>query len=360
MKIELKDEPDIVKELREEERSGILSSKSRNEYNDLRYPDGSDINPSRRHQTDDNGPMKCNTIQVSVDYERKLLEAEEKYEKIFRLSPEAIVLIDKNGVLVDMNERLFDWLEYRTDEVIGNTILELPFLTVDEKMKAKKNFLTRMSGKEVASYELEFIAKNGEKKIGLVRGVPIKDELRNITHSLLMISDVTERRKADERLQNTLKQLQELEFIVNHSGAVAFLWRAAEGWPVEFVSENITLFGYTKEELLTGKISYGALVHKDDFSRISEEVIKYSSQGVKEFTQEYRIYTKTGEIRWVDDRTWIRRDDSGTITHYQGIILDITDRKQVEEELKKVHETLSELNKKLEQEIREKSTETKT
>jgi PAS domain S-box-containing protein/putative nucleotidyltransferase with HDIG domain len=52
---------------------------------------------------------------------------------------------------------------------------------------------------------------------------------------------------------------------------------------------------------------------------------------VPEFTQEYRLLTKTGEVRWVEDRTWVRRDEAGNITHYQGIVIDITERKQAEQ-----------------------------
>ena len=69
--------------------------------------------------------------------------------------------------------------------------------------------------------------------------------------------------------------------------------------------------------------------------RIAEEVSRYSEEGRKEFTQEYRILTKSGKIRWIDDRTWIRRDPEGIITHFQGIIIDITERKEAEQKLKK-------------------------
>jgi PAS domain S-box-containing protein len=44
----------------------------------------------------------------------------------------------------------------------------------------------------------------------------------------------------------------------------------------------------------------------------------------------YRLFTKQGKIRWVDDRTYIRRNEKGDITHFQGIIMDITERKLAE------------------------------
>lgn len=45
----------------------------------------------------------------------------------------------------------------------------------------------------------------------------------------------------------------------------------------------------------------------------------------------YRLFTKNGGIRWMDDRTYIKRNQAGEITHYHGVLLDITDRKRMEE-----------------------------
>jgi len=57
--------------------------------------------------------------------------------------------------------------------------------------------------------------------------------------------------------------------------------------------------------------------------------------GEDEFSQEYRIVTGSGDTRWIDERMWIVRNDKGLITHYEGIVIDITERKQAEERLEK-------------------------
>lgn len=131
-----------------------------------------------------------------------------------------------------------------------------------------------------------------------------------------------------------LSQAQPGMFIEN-SPVVLFRWRATEGWPVEFVSENVTQFGYTPKELLSGQTPYASIIHPDDLERVGQEVTAYSVNGPDSFRQEYRIITKNGEVRWTDDWTEIKRDATGRITHYQGLIFDITERKQSEDDLAK-------------------------
>lgn len=133
--------------------------------------------------------------------------------------------------------------------------------------------------------------------------------------------------------------LQEAYDIINKSPAVAILWKNEPGWPVEFVSENVEhLFGYTAEELLARMVSYDQIVCPDDLDRVAQEVEKYSSEAERvSFTHEpYRVVTKSGQVKWISDNTCIRKDENGKITHYQGIVEDITEFKTSEEEKERI------------------------
>ncbi|MGA1193114.1 MAG: ATP-binding protein [Kiritimatiellia bacterium] len=138
-------------------------------------------------------------------------------------------------------------------------------------------------------------------------------------------------REARAALDAANRRRAELESIINKSPAMVFLWRAAPGWPVEFVSDSIRQLGFTPDDFLAGGMPFSQIVHPADLIRVGREVEGYSASGVDEFEQQYRIFNKRGEVRWIDDRTWIRRDEHGTITHYQGIVMDITDRKLADE-----------------------------
>lgn len=148
----------------------------------------------------------------------------------------------------------------------------------------------------------------------------------NISFALDKFEEEANRRQAEEALHQA-------GLVIENSPAVVFRWKAAAGWPVELVSDNVAQFGYTPEELLSGETPFSSIVHPDDREQVAHDVQRYSASGVTHFQQEYRIITPDGDTHWVDDRTTVERDANGNITHYHGIVIDITERKRTEEKL---------------------------
>ncbi len=172
---------------------------------------------------------------------------------------------------------------------------------------------------------------------------PISPDMDAILEGLSRaIALVIQKDIAERALAENFKKRKELEFIVNHSPAVVWLWKAEENWPVEFVSENVSQFGYSADDFTSGRVPYASIVHPDDLPRVGAEVEQYTHENRAEFPQEYRIFTKSRDIRWIDDRTWVRRGTDGSVTHYQGIIVDISERKKAEEALRKAYKDLQE------------------
>jgi PAS domain S-box-containing protein len=146
-----------------------------------------------------------------------------------------------------------------------------------------------------------------------------------------IIVDITEQKKEDKALLDGALEMREaLETVINSSPVIVFFWKAEEDWPVEFVSENISRFGYDVDDFLSGGMTYAEIVHSDDLEQVRQGMAESTGSGSSFFTQEYRILTKEGQVRWVDERTRIQRDDSGEITYLQGIIIDITEKKVIE------------------------------
>lgn len=159
-------------------------------------------------------------------------------------------------------------------------------------------------------------------------------EFEDIQYLFSFVRDVTERRNSEEALRkytNELKHSNEMQQalgnIVNSSPMVVFLWRVEHNWPVEFVSENISQFGYSAEEFTSGELLYGEIVHPDDLEKVQARSNEFIESQHSCFNQEYRILTKSGELRWVNERTFIQREED-EIEFIEGIIVDITCSKQ--------------------------------
>ena len=86
---------------------------------------------------------------------------------------------------------------------------------------------------------------------------------------------------------------------------VIFRWSLAEGWPVEFVTENVAeLFGHAAERFLNGAIAYASVIHPDDLAAVSAEVVEHLKNGPDAFKHaDYRIVRSDGKERWIQDHT---------------------------------------------------------
>ncbi|MGC9779739.1 MAG: PAS domain-containing protein [Candidatus Heimdallarchaeota archaeon] len=134
-----------------------------------------------------------------------------------------------------------------------------------------------------------------------------------------------ERLQAEEALEEAFHERQEINRIIELSPAVIFLWHNEEDWLVEYVSKNVNIFGYNPDEFYSGKI-----IHPNDLE--VEPILNYNHD-VSPYTSplEYRIITKDGKIKWVIEYSTPRVNKEGKITHYYGLILDITERRKQEE-----------------------------
>ncbi len=128
-------------------------------------------------------------------------------------------------------------------------------------------------------------------------------------------------------MSSQLNELRLLRSVLNNGPAVVLVWRFDEKWPIHFASNNVSQFGYAAEDLLSGRLSWWNIVHPDDASRLRTDVVEHRDSASDEFHQSYRLVTAEGVVRWVEDHTAVIRNQQGKATHFQSILLDITERK---------------------------------
>lgn len=126
--------------------------------------------------------------------------------------------------------------------------------------------------------------------------------------------------------------------IVENSNVVVFEWTLDLNTPTKYVSDNITQFGYVPEDFYSGDFTdYWNFVHPDDREEIKKSLREAREKG-KLYNHTYRILTKTGEVRWVEERIIYEKNSDGELVHEKGILIDVTETKKLQEEVERSKE----------------------
>ncbi|MCX5813875.1 MAG: PAS domain S-box protein [Proteobacteria bacterium] len=135
--------------------------------------------------------------------------------------------------------------------------------------------------------------------------------------------------------QKLIKRLNDYQEIINRTPVVVFVWRIVPDHSIEFVSDNVQKYlGYSAEDFISGRVLLTDIIYPEDMPSFEAEHTSCRQPGGQEFVRQYRLKTKSGEYRWFEDRTSELVDESGNATHCQSIVIDITERKLMEDRLR--------------------------
>jgi len=141
-----------------------------------------------------------------------------------------------------------------------------------------------------------------------------------------------------KQIEKTLRhrELEHRTLIQNIPGMV---YRAYPDWSAEVVSGCKRLCGYTGTEVNAKEMNWLSIVHPDDVNQVRKTGTKLINT-TKTVVQCYRIIAKLGEIRWVEDHKTPLFSKAGQFLGLEGVVFDITDRKQAEINLQRAHEDM--------------------
>ncbi|MEI7660983.1 MAG: PAS domain S-box protein [Bacteroidota bacterium] len=253
-----------------------------------------------------------------------LIQSEEKYRTIYENIQDVFYQVDMNGMIVDISPSVRYFSEFNRDEIIGTPAENLYGNLFDRKI-----FLETIAQKgEVRDYELMIKSKNGTVKHVSVNAKIIRDANGNHHHTDGLIRDITDRRLAEQVLNETLSELKKSQEIAQLGN-----------WKAEFGSELFTgseeccrIFGFPAN-YQAGFKEVLDCVHPDDRERMRGEFRNLMETGVQ-FKTEFRINRAvTGEARTILTVGEIQYDSQGTPYAMFGTNQDITERKLAQEEL---------------------------
>ncbi len=251
--------------------------------------------------------------------EEKLRDSEEKYRNLVENINEVIYSIGDKGIVTYVSPYIESFIEYSPDEVIGHHFKE--FIYKKDVRRLKEGFISVMSGKSISN-EYRILTKSGEIKWMHTSSKPIFKGDRIIgVHGV--ITDVTEKRKAEEELKKSesksraiLDAIPDLMFRLNKDGVfIDYKAKREEDLylpPSEFLGKNI-------DDVLPNNLVKLVKYH-----------IKRALETGTVQVFEYQLEVK-GELRDYEARMVISGEDD-----VLSIMREITERKKMEEELVKV------------------------
>ena len=266
--------------------------------------------------------------------EEALRKSEERFATIFRNSPVGIsVTTIPDGRIVDVNESILYMLGYCREEVIGHTSVELNiWANPEERARAMKLLREQRT---VRNLEVSFHTKSGEIRQGLTSFELIV--LDGKPHLLAMTHDITERKQAEEILRETQMRLG---LAVKAANVGLWDWNLKTN-KVFYSREWKRQIGYEDQEISNDFSEWQSRVHPDDLDHLLSTIQAYLKNPWPNYEVEFRLRHKDGSYRWILTQASLLMDNDGKPYRMLGSHVDITERKQVEEELRQSEERFS-------------------
>jgi PAS domain S-box-containing protein len=267
----------------------------------------------------------------NIDKQKKtellLAESEAKYRDLFDMSSDLIQSIDTEGNFLYVNNSWKNVMGYSDKEVKKLNLFSLihPDSKAHCSLLFKQIIETGVCIDERVVYELE--AKNGNKII--VEGsIGIKKDNGRVLSLESFLRDVTKQKEIEKKLVEREKTLRQITETLTD---VFYLYNITEN-KYEYISSNCdVVLGANSEFFYSGKSHTKNFVHLEDAKQLLE--VNHEVSSGKPYSIDYRIIVDD-KIRWINEKSYPIKDESGTVVANSGICRDITDFKSASETIK--------------------------
>lgn len=257
---------------------------------------------------------------------------------VIDLIPELIYAKDVKSCFVLANQAVADLMGVSSpSDLIGKQDSHFFPVSLWAKYYADEQAIVNGQKDSIYSEEASIDVNTGKEKWLNTSKMPLKSSSGDIVGVVGIGSDITDRKHLQDKLLL-------LGSIINQSPTVALLVRITEPWTIEYVTENVSLFGYSKESVQFNK-SYKELVHPDDFEIVLRNFKQCFINLDTPTIHQYRLQTVGGDFIWVEEISTPGKNEQGEITHMQLIIRDISSRKATETETEQLHNQLLQAQK---------------
>jgi len=265
--------------------------------------------------------------------EREIREATKRFEKIAEMGDDGIIVFDEDSRIEFANQMASEIIGLPKDHILGREFFSL-IGKRDEEFLEEMVMRGEGMGEKVCT-EMSLHTSQDQVKASEVCIAPTRSEDGRIK-TYAYIRDITERKKFEKELKESEEKFRNLFERVQHGLFIS----TQEGRFLDCNQAMLEMAGYpNKEEFLKINIANDLYVNPEDreaFRRLVEQ------QGfVKDLEVEFK--RKNGEKITVLLTAHVKRDEKGEVVRYEGINIDISDRKRMERELKEANDFLMNL-----------------
>ncbi|MBI2912450.1 MAG: PAS domain S-box protein [Chloroflexi bacterium] len=252
--------------------------------------------------------------------------AEEKYRAIVDSAVGGIITIDEHGIIESLNpaaERLFG---YRADEVVGRKVNVLMAAPYSQEHDSYLNSYLTTGVKKIIGIGREVTGRRQDGATFPMHLAVSETRLGPRRMFTAVIIDLSERKRVEEQLRQSEERLR---LALDAAGMGTWEWDVRSGevrW-----SESLELIHGLSPGTFGGTFeAYRDDIHAEDRDHVLQEITRSLERGSHDV--DYRIIRPDGTVRWVAGKGRAVRDASGAVVGMIGVCMDITERKQVEEE----------------------------
>lgn len=269
---------------------------------------------------------------------KKLAMDEELYHSVFDQAPIGIAIVNDKSFVTqsefgNMNiNPMFERILGRTSRELAS--IKWPEITHPDDLQADlDNFelfkLGRING---YSMEKRFLRPDGSSVWTNMKISALSDSSNKHSAHLCLLEDISVRKETEKSLRESERSKSVL---ISNLPGMAYRCNYDREWTMHFVSDGCyELTGYAQESLLYNKdLSFNDLISNEYRDLLWREWKRILSKKLP-FKYEYEIITAKGERKWVLEMGEGVYNEKGEVEALEGIILDISERKKVEDQLR--------------------------
>jgi len=262
-----------------------------------------------------------------VEQANVLRHTEARYLSMVESLPLHFFCKDLDGRMLFANQRCYDLMGITPEQFIGKTDYDLFPKELADKYTADDAKIIE-TGEPYEDVE-ENRGPDGDVIYVHVLKAPIKDADGKIVGVQGVFWDVSDRKRAEEAARRSEERFRQLAENIRE----VFWITSLDGDEMVYVSPAYEdIWGLEVADLYENPHRWMELIHDEDRPRVAEAFHARVDTGV--YNEQYRIVRPDGEIRWIRDRGFPVRDETGRIYRVAGLAEDITKRRLIQEELR--------------------------